>query len=405
MKFIKIFIFYIIVSIKLFSFELEMTQEVFLEKLNYINYEQLERDTKIGFTYLFSYNQKNSLFFIALQNKNIKSSSQKISNTNNDNYAISLEVFNENGKHIGSVGKMNSFENGGIINIDYMQTENDTIFIYDSETKRINAFELRDSKFPFLYSIDLKKNQNSYSFHIKNNKLFGSKPKDFLISHYNTASMADIIPCENYPKSKEITDTKTFFSCEKYREVIDFYNNKIFKKLNIEKITDLNLKIIYECIFTGGIYTTVLYAFNNDNTFYGINVFGTELIKFDISCNPIDTIKINEFEDFRKYELDLYKKIHRKNVSFTNVFSKLENIFLNKKDGLVFLYYRLTPTMSEKKNGNKFLFVYSIPERKFIANFYPINFIPIDYDENINRLIGFNYTGDNPCIEYYKITQ
>lgn len=411
MRFIKMFILCIIIilSTKLSGFELKITQEVSLEKLDNINYEQLKNDTEIGFAHLFAYNQKHSLFFVALKNKNIKSVSQKIITSSKDSYAISLEAFNEKGKHIGSIGKMNSFENGGIVKVDYMQTGNDTIFIYDSETHRISAFKLTDSKFPFLYSIELQDNQESYSFHVKNNKFFGSKPKDFLISHYNTAFMADIIPCEKYPKSKEITNIKTFFSCEKYREMIDFYNNEMYKKivdeLNSDKNPDPNLKYIYECVFTGGIYTTPLYAFNNDSTFYAINTFGTELIKFDTSCNPIDTIKINEFEDFRKYELDLYKKIHRKNVSYTNIFSKLENIFLNRNDGLIFLYYRLTPTMAEEKNSDKFLFVYSIPERKFITNFYPINFIPIDYDENINRLIGFNFTGNNPCIEYYKIIQ
>jgi hypothetical protein len=57
------------------------------------------------------------------------------------------------------------------------------------------------------------------------------------------------------------------------------------------------------------------------------------------------------------------------------------------------------------KTEINFFLVYSIPEKKFIENFYPINFTPIDYDENINRLIGFNYSEDNLCIEYYKIIQ
>ena len=59
--------------------------------------------------------------------------------------------------------------------------------------------------------------------------------------------------------------------------------------------------------------------------------------------------------------------------------------------------------MSDIKNGNKFLFVYSILENAFIVNFYPIDFIPITFDENISKLVGFNFIGDEPCIEYYDI--
>lgn len=403
---LKILLLFCILPTTLFCFGLENNRIVNLEIYEHLNYDELKSNYNIGLSNFFAYSKNASLFFAAFQRKDIKSSYQKISSSNINNVQ-SLEVYGSIGKYLYTVGEVNTYRNGGIINIASVQIENDTIFIYDSSTDRVNAFKFSDSGSSFLYSINLNKNQASYSFHISNNRFYGSKPKDFLISDDNTAFVADIIQDKNYPQSKELVNIRTFFSCEDYRNAIDFYNNPIFKKLVDKRISgkesDKRKDIIYECIFTGGIYITPLYVFNSDSTFYAINIFGTELVKFDILCNPIDTIKIHEFEAFRNQELDLYQRIKRKDVSYTNSFCKLDNVFLDSKDSLIFLYYRLTTTMSDIKNGNKFLFVYSILENAFIVNFYPIDFIPITFDENISKLVGFNFIGDEPCIEYYDI--
>lgn len=348
---------------------------------------------------------KNNLLFITLVSNEI-ANNQGIVTSSGPSKAYLLAVFDNEGNYKNSVGQINNYANGGIINISCLKIANNTLYTYDPVTKRVSAFQITPTDFNFLHSIDTSRNLNSYSFIIKDDIFWGSKPESYLRANDNSGFIAKIIDDENYPQSKELDLLETIIPSTAYRSFIGYDYKETMKLLGYEEDylqENPNMKYIWETLATGGIYATVLYESYNGFMF-AVNTYGTEIFKFDSSFSVIDTIQVEDFHNFRKEEKEIYETLENRNLrSFHDKYSKLDGIIINEERELIFLYYCHSSTIAEIKGYDKFLFIFSIKDNRFIETFYPIDFIPVSSFED--TVVGLNIDGERLCLEYYHIEE
>jgi len=372
-------------------------------KVNYMKTSELFQETSS--TAKIQYNKKRKFLYITFLGRG-KSNYHGIMHSNKTSNSELLTAFDKHGNYINNIGKPNSYEKGGIIKVSKLQVVGDTIYIFDDSNDRISVFNFceEDGDFILDYIIDTNNILGSYSFFVKNHTLLGSKPPGFLKENNNTAFIANIVNDTNYKNAKYIKLMKTIFPCTEYRKMLAFDYKKEFKEAgyDVEKKNseNPNLKYIWEVVGTGGVYSTVIYENNND-TLYACNTFGSDIIKFDSNLNIIDSIRVEKFHQFRNEEINTYKNIENRKASFNNRYSKLIDLFFNSSHDWLILYYKLTPTMAKISGFDKCIFIYSENRNKFLVNFYPVNFIPIDSFKD--KIIGLKFEEGKPCLIYYQI--
>jgi hypothetical protein len=360
---------------------------------------------KYGISSGMAFSDEYQLLFFPLISKET-SKSQGIMTSSSPNKAQLLAVFDNEGNYVNSIGQFNSFANGGIIDISCIKITNDILYVYDSVTKRVSAFRIAPDEFPFLYSIDTSGMFYSYSFYIKEGMFLGSKPSSYLRENDNAGFIAKIVYDERYPQSRSLDLLDTIMPSTAYRNFISYDYKRTLEILDRDEEyikQNPNVKYLWESIATGGIYDTVLYELYNEHIF-AVNTFGTDVFIFDNNYSVVDSIKIEDFQRFREEEKQIYDKLESRNVqSITDRYSKLHSIIINEKMELIVLYYCHSSTIAEMKGYDKFLFIYSLKNNRFVEAFYPIDFIPVSSFEDI--VVGLNMDEEELCLEFYQLEE
>jgi len=370
-----------------------------LEILENIDYESMRSTFDLGIRYIYEYSINNGELFIICQHLDEKSIDNKIRiqvpNSNIDGGMVaSVEVFNSNGIHQGSIGKINSYVNGGIVEPAYMKYNDSIIYILDFATKRINTFRSRGNVFDFEYSIYYDEYFVGYIIEIIDNKIFTSNPRQFLSNHENSGVVYEIIDDHEYDNSMDIKEITQFIPVDEFRSFFGYDDNT-----NLDSIGDLTPSMI-EIIKTRGLYTKVHYETDLKNNIYAINAFGTEINKFDSNFNIIGKNKIKAFEEIRLEERNIKEK---SSSHWNDLYSECNGVFYKENTNTIILYYRFSKDMSEIKGFSRALLFLSADTLEPTSDIIPINFIPIQVNNKTNEMIAFNFINEQPVIEFYEV--
>jgi len=394
---------------------LELVKEFKLELPNEYEYGNIGR---------IDYNIENKQLLVSIGITNLTSNSQ--TKSTGTNIFSGVFVFTNEGKYLGKVGKFNSFDEDGLVDVFDLKYIDNKIQIFDFAIKAEKIF---DNKKPFKYLYKVIRGKDYYMpGMIYKNKAFSTQAKEtkrdkkdpgFIdIDAFKRVFIADLTYTDN-PKIKTITNVKKISSYKKYFNQF-WGDKKLLKNRRIKRYLKRkkNFSSVNYSLFSipviGPPIAINYISFANNNTFYTINGYGTEIKKYNLNGDSLDVYPIKKFEDIRSKEIEEYKNIILKKFKMRTNLSKFhkkyslslagELLYNNKTNNITIKYFLrdIFQNIAHIPKSNAYLLVYSLDKRKVISDFIPIDFIPVKIDAENKLLIGVKEKGKDFYLQFYK---
>jgi len=309
-----------------------------------------------------------------------------------------LSIFSKDGKFIKKIGRHGSHSEDGFLSLyDLNLIENELQLVGN----KLIAFDKND--FAFRYYIDSScPEEPSVKLNVKlckKNKCFGEQPYGFLTNHFNSAFVAELKEDPEYPEVKLISELTEFYDIEKYKDSI-LGNYQRYTKKDVS----IMVKSYVGVLWSESVYVISNFVIREDNSYFVVNGFGTELFHYNNYDVKLDSIFFEQISKIRKSEIEFFHLNHDPKIKI-NHFSHLENLFLDENNDNIYFYYSTSMKINDEFSSPRLLFVYSFKTKKTILELTPIDFYPITYDENKDLLVGLKIVDQRIKIQYYKIKQ
>lgn len=297
----------------------------------------------------------------------IPSASQKIVVTESNKKTV--KAIDKSGKAL-TIGIPNSYKLSGYMDPSYIFMNKEQIYIYDSDTQRLNVYS-KKSPYKFEKIIDLKDKIKGCRMNIYNDYLFASLSDQFFVSDYNTLNILRIN--KKIRKRSTTNQIKSMISVkEDFDRINGFLDETVFKDKSLfsnenafDSLNDPVIKDFY-AIASGGAYTQVLSVLDKNKKII-INNYGEKLYLFDDQFNCIDSLLIEPIKQIHSEELN---RNELKNSLWYSIFTNCNNIFLSNKSNVLCLSYILSDSQRPDTDDLYLMLYYDLNTKKLIKKTY-----------------------------------
>jgi hypothetical protein len=368
----------------------------------------------------YHYSVKKELLFAKLKTFWKIDNGIKIQYSNN---FYGIYVFNKNGKKIKNIGKFNSRDTDGFISLSAINVNQNKIYFYDYEQKKMLVFS-ENYPFNFLSIItDPEKILDSNAIHfLWNEYVFADQTSDavkknnlIFTKSFMRTSYGEIAQIK--PNHKIVVTSKKICSYKTYSDIlwndgIALKNKSIqrdIKIVNHDPIHYMNASMP----FTGAMDQFIP---NGDDTLFVVNDFGMDIRQYDRNVTLIDSFYVGDiYMKHRLKELSKIKNFIKNKYNgkhewkfFTKDYPMtiLNGALYDKKKNNMLMIFDLKKYFLENLNLPKaktYLLIYSLKNREAISNFIPLDFYPIQFDSDKRELIGIQKRFNNLYLQFYDI--
>ena len=390
--FIRI-IFYLLFLIPFNLFGLELIKVITMDDIKDVDYSLLQKNFNDGHNIISQYDTETGNIYVYLptfSNLSPNKTSHTMDNTIQRKYSV--DVFSKTGKYIGRIGKNEGFCEECYKNIEEINVVNKEVQLGGT---KLLAFNKNNLKFKYYLDTSFKDSSEHTVILCFNGKCLGKRPEYFDVDNFNSAFVAKVETDTTFSNVKAIKSIEGFMDIKKYKNRI-FNNYDIFKKSNLSP----SAKSFAMCILTNFVYVNTKFSLQDDNSYYAINSYATDLFYYNKFDKLQNSLSFKDVVNMRDLEIENFigKSKHYRSVKY---FSSLENFFIGKND-ICYLYFFASDIIGKSLGNKRILYAYSIKNKKEILNLTPIDFYPVTYDKINNLLIGIKIVKNKVKLLFYK---